>query len=69
MLIYFDNDGSFGKKAIDCPVLSGEHPIGIIKDVTESTVTCLIWDRFIRTQVRGINATDGTKDYSSIGIC
>ena len=47
MEISFRNDGAYDEYAINAPVLIGDMPIGMIRAVSENTVTCEIFDVFV----------------------
>lgn len=55
MKIYFDNDGSFGPSLVQVPIVSNGSPIGLVESVSEETVTCLIFDRYISVEQIGFD--------------
>ena len=68
MVVYFDNDGSYGQGAVNIPVLANNKPIGFVSEVTEERVTCYLWDRFIDVEMNLINITKKEQNILSIGI-
>ena len=68
MKIYFNNDGSFGSKAIGAPVVFNDIPIGYVCDVSESKVSLHIWDRFVNINTPCINISTREQDIMSIEI-
>ena len=53
MIIYFDNDGTYGQDAINAPILVDNKPIGFISEVNEKCIKCYLWDRYVR-KVEGL---------------
>lgn len=70
MKIYFDNDGSYGKDAINIPVLISKKPVGCVSEITPERVTCYLWDRFIRINKEqvGVNKKTAEQDIRSINF-
>lgn len=68
MIIYFDNDGSYGQNAVNIPVVVNGKPIGFICEVTEERVTCYLWDRFVQKEQYGFNAFLREQDIRAINI-
>ena len=68
MIVYFNNDGSYGQGAVNIPVLANGKPIGFVSEVTEERVTCYLWDRFIDVEMNLINLTKKEQDIHSISI-
>lgn len=68
MIVYFDNDGSYGQGAVHIPVLVNNKPIGFVSEVTEERVSCYLWDRFIREEKLGITAFSKEQDIRSISV-
>lgn len=54
MVVYFDNDGTYKKDAINKPVLVNDIPIGFISEVNDERVTCYLFDRYVG-KVEGLN--------------
>ena len=55
MVVYFNNDGSYGQSAINIPVLVNGKPIGFVSEVNKEHVTCYLWDRFIDRKQIGVS--------------
>lgn len=68
MIVYFNNDGSYGQGAVNIPVLVNGKPIGFVSEVTEERVTCYIWDRFVSTELYKVNISKKEQDIHSVGI-
>lgn len=68
MKIYFDNDGSYGQKAVGVPVLINDRAIGYVCEVTASTVVCELFNRYIKREQIGLYAFQNEQDIRSIGI-
>lgn len=68
MIVYFDNDGSYGQGAVKIPVLVDGKPIGFVSEVTEERVTCYLWDRFIQKEQFVFNAFSKEQDIRSISV-
>ena len=68
MIVYFDNDGSYGQNAVKIPVLVNNKPIGFVFEVTEERVTCYLWDKYIGKDLRGLNMSMKEQDICSISI-
>ena len=67
MVVYFNNDGSYGKSAINIPVLVNGNPIGFVSEIDEERVACYLWDRFIDRKQIGVSMY-GEQDICSIEI-
>jgi hypothetical protein len=68
MIVYFENDGSYGEGAVKRPILVNEKPIGFIHEVTEELVTCYLFDRFVHKEIFAINAFSKEQDIRAISI-
>lgn len=68
MIVYFDNDGTYGQNAVHIPVLVNNKPIGFVSEVTEERVVCYLWDKFIREEQIGVNAFSKEQNIHSISI-
>lgn len=68
MIVYFNNDGSYGQKAVNIPVLVDNKPIGFVSEVTEERVTCYLWDRFVHKEQLGLTAFSKEQDIRSISV-
>lgn len=68
MVVYFNNDGSYGQGAVNIPVLVNDKPIGFVSEVTEEHVTCYLWDRFVDVEMNVVNITKKEQDIRSISI-
>lgn len=62
MEIYFKNDGSYGKSAVN------NMPVGFVSEVDEERVTCCLWDRYIIKEQIGYNLCSKEQDIHSIGF-
>ena len=67
MMVYFNNDGSYGQGAVNIPVIVNGKQIGFVFEVTEEKVTCYLWDRFIDRKQFGVSMY-GEQDIRSIEI-
>lgn len=68
MIVYFDNDGSYGQGAVNIPVLVNGRPIGLVSEVNQERVTCYLWDRFVDREQFSFNATTTEQDIRAISI-
>ena len=68
MIIYFENDGSYGQGAVKRPILVNKNAIGFIDEVTEERVTCYLFDRFVRREQVGYAAFSKEQDILAISI-
>lgn len=68
MNIYFDNNGLYGKNAVNIPVTVNGKPIGFVSEVNQERVTLYIWDRFVNEEVLGINMYTKEQDVRTISI-
>ena len=67
MLIYFENDGSYGQNAVYRRVIANHNAIGFIQEVNDEYVVCNIFDKFVVKEQFGISVTD-EQDIRAIGI-
>ena len=68
MIVYFNNDGSYGQGAVNIPVLVNGKPIGFVSEVTEERVSCYLWNRFVSEEIVGINVLSEEQNIRSISI-
>lgn len=66
MRVYFANDGSYGKSAINTPVTVNDMPVGFVLEVNEGCVTCYLWDRYIIKERIDYNACSQEQNIRSI---
>ena len=67
MIVYFENDGSYGQNAVHIPVVVNGKPIGFVSEVSQERVTCYLWDRFVGKEQIGFRLTDA-QDIRAIHI-
>ena len=68
MKVYFVNDGSYGKSAVNIPVTVNNMPVGFVSEVDEERVTCCLWGRYIIKERIGYNLCSKEQDIHSIGF-
>lgn len=68
MIVYFENDGSYGQGAVRRPILVNEKPIGFVSEVTEEIVTCYLFDRYVHKEQFSLNAFSREQDIRAISI-
>lgn len=68
MGVYFENDGSYGKSAVNIPVTVNNMPVSFVSEVDEERVTCCLWDRYIIKEQIGYNLCSKEQDIHSIGF-
>lgn len=71
MRVYFANDGSYDKSAVNIPVIVNNMPVGFVSEVNEGCVTCYLWDRYIvkeQKEQMGINLCSKEQNIRSIGF-
>lgn len=68
MEVYFKNDGSYGKSAVNIPVTVNNMPVGFVSEVDEERVTCCLFDRYIVKKQIGYNLCSKEQNIYSIGF-
>ena len=68
MIVYFNNDGSYGQNAVHIPVLVNGKPIGFVSEVTEERVTCYLWKKFVKEEQIGVNVLTKEQNIHAIRI-
>lgn len=68
MKVYFANDGSYDKSAVNIPVTVNNIPVGFVSEVYEEYVICCLWDRYIIKERIDYNACSQEQNIRSIGF-
>jgi len=66
-IIVFDNTIGATKENINTPITYKDNAVGVVTDVTEESICCRIWDKFIRFYPE-YNSPDGTEPFKLFGI-
>jgi hypothetical protein len=66
-IFIFDNTISATKENINAPISYKDYVVGVIIDVTEESIFCRIWDKFVRFYPE-FNSKDGIEEFQLFGI-
>lgn len=66
-MIVFDNTIGANKDNINTPITYKDCVVGIVIDVTEESICCRIWDKFVRFYPE-YNSKDGVEEFKLFGI-
>jgi len=66
-IVVFDNTIGANKENINTPILYKDCVVGTVTDITEESICCRIWDKFIWFYPE-FNSSDGIEPFKLYGI-
>jgi hypothetical protein len=66
-MLIFENTIGANKTNINTPITYKDSVIGVVIDVTEESICCKIWDKFVRFYPE-YNSPDGIESFKLFGI-